>query len=430
MTEMAIGPNSYPAESADIKHFLSGEQKRNDHVLHAVIRYDGLLAIDLLKQAVAMTLRAVPLLTCRFVINRQRAFWQQTDDTVDEIVRFVETEQREEAVRKNLVIKPDATRGPQMRLSVIRCDGIDTLVIVLNHMICDGGGFRDYLYLLASCYSALASRRKTGDPAVVVLPDPSRRSIDQVFNQLNPEQLKRVKMAAIESAPQSEKDALPLVGDDRCPFILTHDVAADRFDTIRRYAKSRGATINDALFAAYVLALSEVLSTETIALDCPVNLRAYLPKHYLPGICNLTANILCTLPNRSGASYDDVLLEVSRIMNRQKQNVEPLKVYWELEHIYRTLPLAEAVKKFPRIYRIPLNGLTNIGILDDDKLKCGNRVAEDAFISGSIKYKPYFQIAVTTFRKKMTFCTNFHGNEKDRRFLDRLVKRMIDFLPR
>lgn len=420
-------PTIYPAESADVKHFISGQQKRNDHFLHAAVRLNGMSDINLLKRALTALFPAVPLLTCQFQADDNHAEWIAGDWTAEDMIRFVETEDREQALQDNLVIKLNEQTGPQALITIIRESGCDTIAFVFNHMICDGGGFRDFLYLLSQSYSYFANH-PSSDRLPYALPDPEKRGIDQIFNGMSKHQLDEIKKADLHSYVQTDKDHLPLTGDAAKPFIIHHKVDGKRFKFIKSYAREQGATINDALFAAYICALSEVLLVETIVLDCPVNARTYLPKNYIPGICNLTSNYICAIPKLTDPTFDEALKQVKQVMDQEKVSLAPLKVYWELDEVYKKRPLAEAVQEFPKIYRIPINGMTNIGILDPDQLSFGSQ-AIDAFISGSIKYAPYFQIAVTTFNGEMTFSTNFHGTEKDHVWLDQFVDRMIHFFP-
>ncbi|MFT8316828.1 MAG: condensation domain-containing protein [Sporolactobacillus sp.] len=423
---MAITPSIYTAESADIKHFISGMKQRNDHYLHAVIDFPGEIDPAQLKQALRATFRAMPLLTCRFVKTEDQAYWEEAGWTEADMVRLIASDDRAQDVQRQLVQKLDEQKGPQVGLSIIRVDQRDSLVIVLNHMICDGGGIRDYLYLLCECYNLIGRK---GHPEQLQMPSPQRRSFNQIFDYLSDKQLQEVKAATVHHFQQTEADHLPLEGDSAHPFVIRHRISAERFEKIKAYAKAHGATINDALFAAYLCALSNVLQVKQIVLDCPVNVRAYLPQDYVPGFCNLTSNIICAIPSHAGETYEEALKSVKQVMDRQKDSLEPLKVYWDLEQAYQNLPLAEAIAAFPTIYKIPINGMTNIGILDPKKLTFGSLEPIDASISGSLKYAPYFQIAVTTFKKAMTFSTNFHGTEKDYLFLDQLVQKMIASFP-
>lgn len=58
--------------------------------------------------------------------------------------------------------------------------------------------------------------------------------------------------------------------------------------------------------------------------------------------------------------------------------------------------------------------MTNIGIIDKKKLIFGGLNIKDAFICGSIKYNPYFQVAITTFDNEVTLSINFCGTYNDK----------------
>ncbi|MCO7176728.1 condensation domain-containing protein [Sporolactobacillus kofuensis] len=425
---MTIQQKVYPAESADIKHFVSGEKMKNDHYLHAVIQFDATINEHLLEEAVQKTVTALPLLTCRYLEQADKAYWEEAGWTSKDMIEVVREEDKDKdtAIQKALTVKLNEKKGPQLRITVVRTENQDTLAIVLNHMLCDGGGFKDYLYLLSDCYSRLVLTQPINNPLIT---NPGSRSIRQVFDVMNDEQMREIKSAQRTKYVQTEKDYLPLTGDTQNPFIITHQIDADRFETVKNYAKKKGATINDALFAAYVCALSDVLHANPIVLDCPVNLRTYLPVESQAGLCNLTSNITCVVPSHVGETFDEALSCVKSVMDAEKESLEPLRVYWDLEEATEKHSLSEAKKLFPEIYSIPVNGMTNIGIVDDQKLKFTDLQVTDVFISGSIKYAPYFQVAVTTFRKKMTFSTNFHGTDEDKHWLDTFIDEMINYLP-
>ena len=67
-----------------------------------------------------------------------------------------------------------------------------------------------------------------------------------------------------------------------------------------------------------------------------------------------------------------------------------------------------------RIFVNPSLALTNIGIIDKNRLVFDNVNIEDAFITGSIKYYPYFQLALTSFNDSITFTISIYGKERDR----------------
>ena len=77
--------------------------------------------------------------------------------------------------------------------------------------------------------------------------------------------------------------------------------------------------------------------------------------------------------------------------------------------------------------------MTNIGVLDSTKLIFEGSPIDNAFICGSIKYRPHFQMAVSSFDNKMTFCVNLYGSQQDRdtisqffTFMDNELKAITD----
>ena len=47
---------------------------------------------------------------------------------------------------------------------VVRSSGKDTLCIVMNHMVSDGAGLKEYLYVLGTLYTKLQTAKKAACP--------------------------------------------------------------------------------------------------------------------------------------------------------------------------------------------------------------------------------------------------------------------------
>jgi NRPS condensation-like uncharacterized protein len=58
--------------------------------------------------------------------------------------------------------------------------------------------------------------------------------------------------------------------------------------------------------------------------------------------------------------------------------------------------------------------MTNVGILDPDQVSFGDLRPHDAFLCGSIKYKPYFQLAMSSYEGELTLSVNLRGSANDR----------------
>lgn len=61
--------------------------------------------------------------------------------------------------------------------------------------------------------------------------------------------------------------------------------------------------------------------------------------------------------------------------------------------------------------------MTNIHIIDKDKLIFDDVKIKDAFITPAIRYKypPSFQMAVSTFNDCMTYSISLYGSESDKK---------------
>ena len=62
----------------------------------------------------------------------------------------------------------------------------------------------------------------------------------------------------------------------------------------------------------------------------------------------------------------------------------------------------------------PLICMTNIGVLDAARLSFGDLRPTDAYLCGSIKYKPYFQLAMSSYQDELTLSVNLYGSASDR----------------
>jgi NRPS condensation-like uncharacterized protein len=65
--------------------------------------------------------------------------------------------------------------------------------------------------------------------------------------------------------------------------------------------------------------------------------------------------------------------------------------------------------------------LTNVGILDAARISFGDVRPRDAVMCGSIKYKPHFQLAMSSYAGSLTLSSDVYSNASDR-------KRVLSFL--
>ncbi|MCD2252521.1 condensation domain-containing protein [Listeria marthii] len=415
---------TYPAEPSDVKHYISGEKMKNDHHLHTVLTFNNHLNIDVLKKAVMQSTQKLPLLLCHFKETKKGAFWQESVFSAEDLVFLVETQTPETEVKRALVKKLSTENGPQICFTVVRTETADQLVIIMNHMLTDGAGFKEYLYVLSELYSKMLE-----NPDYQANLSLGSRSLNQVFEQFS---RKEIKSIFTEKTTQKavHNPSFPLKGDPKNPEIIWTKVSKTNFSQIIHYAKEHEATVNDVLFAAMVRTVQQTTQQNEMSIDCPVDLRKYLPNKTSRGITNLTANITCQIKATDDlSSFESTLQAVKKSLNPQKNSLAPLRIYYLLEFIFKKKSHSIAKKASEKMYSIPKTSFTNIGIIDDEKLVFEGSTLTDCFICGSLKYAPFFQVAATTFRGELTLSTNLHGTAKDHTWQKAFLEKMIANFP-
>lgn len=392
-------------------------RRAHDPIIHAVIHTNGRISPDLLGEAFLLSCQTVPVIGCSFSVEGKRPRWKAQEYSKQAFVQLIQPETDEEVAEQRFLASTiDVAVGPQVKAGVIRKRGGDTLCVLINHMVCDGGGFKEYLYLICSLYSSL----REGDSSPIS--SPVTRSIRQIFSSFR--WLERVKLTLPPwSIPSlTHQEGFALQGNRDNPFISTWEIPAKELTTIKKRAKENGATVNDMLLAAYACVLCRSLGWEDILIPCPVDLSKYLRAGTRRGICNLTSNYMCSLHVERGDPFSAILHQAADQMSRQKKSKECLKPLRLLSALFSLLPFRTMEKMFASFFTIPVISFTNFGILDEAQLRFYGVEVTGAFFTGAIKYVPYFQVAASTFQDRMTLSCNLHGTPADRSQIERILQ--------
>lgn len=412
---------TFKAESSDIKHLISFENHKNDHHLHAYLEFEEPLDLTILEQATRLLGKRLPHLFSYFKQNQDSAAWHENHFATQDFISFIQTKDPEREVQQALVKKLQIETGPQIRLTVIRSENKEELVIILNHMLVDGAGFKELLYLLADCYSKLQR-----NPDFTIKEELPRRGLNQIFENFSLKEKWQI-LNDKTATPPTKNPSSPLKGDTHHPYILRTKISKAQFLYIKAYAKSHGVTVNDCLLTALSLAINEKFATTEFDIDCPIDIRKYNKQSN--GLTNLTANLTFSFNEDDFNHFETTLLRKKTLFKEQKNSLQPLHKFYVLDLIYKFLSYKTYKKQVKIRYDIPQTSLTNMGIIDWTLLHFSQNVVRDVYISGSLKYAPYCQIAATTFKDELTLSTNLHGTKEDYYFQLALLETMKGHLP-
>jgi NRPS condensation-like uncharacterized protein len=403
-------------ESFDILQYFY--RKVNDPIIHGLFHFSGQLDEAALKNAVTLSEKAIPVIGCCYTMRSGRPRWKNQSFTGENIVKVVKAGEGDKSLPKTLLASTiDITKEPQLKIFIVRYKEKDTLCVLMNHMVCDGVGFKQYLYLLSKLYTNI----KTENKAEIDLTYYSRGT-GQLFSKFSFFEKLGILFSKYDLSFQKKQAIYRLNGDESNPFFETLEINSEDLNKIKAYAKSRGATLNDAILAAYARILSEKTGERQIVIPCPVDLRKYLPQNNKHTFCNLVSNFICNVEVKEGSAFEETLKLVSEQMKRQKQSDSCLKSIIMLEAAFKFLPFSLLQAKFDKVFTIPVLSYTNIGIIDDEKFRFANLEITDAFITSAIKHVPYFQIAVTSFKNRLTMSCNLHGTQQDKEQIEDFLK--------
>src|SRR5271157_941709 len=126
----------------------------NDYHIRANIEFLSPLNTNVLKGAIKRSFSTIPILGSKLIQTNKKMFWdssisyQETD-----YFKIIEGTLSDTLFNEVLCKIPNKSTGPQILFTVVKQNQKDTLIIVVNHMVLDGSGLKEYIYLLSSLYN-------------------------------------------------------------------------------------------------------------------------------------------------------------------------------------------------------------------------------------------------------------------------------------
>ncbi len=401
-----------------------------NRTMHAAYYYDGTINEEVLAKVYVAVIKEIPVLHSTYHNNFIKPYWVLNEEfSSEDFFSVIETDDPEKELDDFMGFTVPADGKVQMRARIIRCNGKDVLATVVNHMCFDGSDMR---YLNAKVVETYNLFMESGSLA----PDIKKgtRCADQVYYELSPEDQKIAKGLYKNISTVENKVTFPFAPDDgteKCRLVRAK-LFRDDFMQMKNKGKEMGATINDVLLGAYFRVLYKYLGTDaTITVPCMYDLRRYTGGKSL-GLTNMIGFMPCTISPDVGATMKDTIEKVKVTLKDAKED--------RFTGLY-SLPLLKlAYGIFPHFisefairlgYTNPYVGMSNIGIINPAEFAFKGLTLIDAFYSGAIKYKPYMQLALTTFQNEITFSVGIRGNDKDAEifqgFLNDVIKELKDF---
>jgi NRPS condensation-like uncharacterized protein len=419
-------PKRYKVEAFDLWHYYS--RRRYESRARMRIDFGGHLDEAALVEALEQSCVTLPLIACGFdTTPLLRPRWVEREGAAREILRVVEASgRREEEVQRALAISLDIYQGPQLRVVLVRDTQQDSLCLVLNHMLCDGGGFKQYLVALAGLYSRVIEGLDPSPPPF--RPDRSIRPVLKGFTRK-----KRLRMLLTPYKPSTKTNIDAYLSTsfafESGPFsTLTASVSAEVFKQARVAAKAQGFTVNDLFLAAFSLAWRRAFDARALMVPCTMDMRGFAAPDLPMGITNFTSECQCLIQMSSDDTIESVAPRFAEQMEAYKQNALSMHQLIQWNIVSRFLPFRWADWLFWRVFTTYPIALTNAGIIDENCVRFGDVSVQSTHLAGAVLPSPSLVFGMSTFRDELTFWLSVEGDEAARVCIQNVLTIMAEEL--
>lgn len=405
-----------------------------DGMMHCAFEYEGIVDEDIMRKALKQVVDKIDVLHSSFVANPVNPYWVVNEDYTDaDVLTVIEDDDFVAQIQKILTRRIDCRGKLQFEFTLLKGNGRSMLCFLINHMCFDGRDFISFGKTVCETYNGLKA-----DPNYKAKVKTGSRSARQVYRDLPEDLAKQAKMLYKNVSRTNIKLKFPFEPDKETDksHIMKVELEAEALEKAKIRGKKDGYTVNDIYLAAFFRAIVKffkgVDGKTPTEITSMLDLRRYLKGNDTEGFTNLTSYMPCKLTEGAGDSFAETLGKVKAALKPHKENpLLGLAGLPLMAFAFQAFPFAISQLAVKIGYTNPLVGMSNIGIIKSEYIDLTGNKAIKAFMTGTVKFKPYVQVACTTFRGEATFTISERCSDKDlevmRAFLEYMTSLIRDY---
>lgn len=386
-------------EASALDLFVDSTRLMGDSTLCGVVEFTARLDPDLLGRAAHACILAHPILHSRLVRGTGPAYWTMEDPGA---VAPVPVEECTEDYRPRVTGPVDSNGPVQVRVRILKRPSGDVLVVNLAHPAADASGLQAFMAQLLTEYTTLGTIR----PAAGGIPERDTLWTKNLPGTTAPAPSGMEVIDPMWPDPFGRSDA-PSTFHREC--INARELAA-----LNTYTKKPGGTINDAILAAYFLAISDCTGCNgPLPLFFPVNLR----RHLTDGsrvMSNQAANVSIPVERKPGEGMAELLPRIVRETRRLKEGYIGVSEQARMDAACD--PEGQAVQEMvKRMADLEEEGFADIFISNPGVLELPEVPGlHDAYVCYPGSLMPTTCFVTSTFRGHMTVTMGYQDSERPR----------------
>lgn len=413
------------AEMYDKVNFMC--RRYMDRIARFRLDYDFVPDEKAFGKALEALYEASPLFHSRFVKSPFSPYWLVSDYKIEDSFTFLETDDIEKSAYDFLIKGVDINEATQMKIGIFYKENKSAICFRWNHMLLDGGGFKQFARDLFSAYTEIAKK----DTLSVKFLTGSRKHTE-VYADMD-KKTKKKALSQILGNSAHEKKTLPFTkkGEADRNILIFKKIDAEIFNSAAAEGKKLGATANDVLVAAYIRSAFNLIGcdkNEKISVSCAVDLRRYIKDPNRIGYTNHTTFMPCTIEG-IGDTMTDTVKKVAEC--NKKNKADPflgLHGLPLLNFAYKAMIYAQAEPTVALFYANANLALSNVGKVDKKLFSLGSHEPVDAFVAGGAKVKPCAAVNALTLDGRLTLSMTIQGTDEDKAMVERFFDGMEEEL--
>ncbi|MDF7682406.1 condensation domain-containing protein [Lactobacillus sp. ESL0679] len=344
--------------------------------------------------AVAAATQVVPELLCCYDLATNS--FVQIADSAEQVIEYNVAYPDEDIKNWNLM------REPQIKIYWCDYHKQTKLVIYLSHILTDGAGGKQLLYLLAKAYSE------------------GPEALSDVHNYQKVAWLEKL-ISNYQKVPAKQTDhpanplLLPAIASNGQKARYVGSLSLTKTETTQLIEAThlKGVTVNDVVMTAFGRTIQRFAGVPDISLACPTDMRKFGPKINGVQVANLTSRYNITITTPLSENFSDLVLRVHDEMLTLKNNFQCFDSIKDLLLQYHTEPLIKLQQVVQDNYHVRDIAYTNFGIVDEEKLTFGDAKIKRVILTGGFRTAPMYQIAVATYGGCLNLAFNMNGTRAE-----------------
>lgn len=392
-----------------------------DGMEHSALYYDGHIDEDVFRKALVHMTDSVPVLHSRYCSGLVAPHWEVCDYSPEDILVVRESEDLEADTFRFFDNVIPASSNLQYRAELLYHEDKTAVLLLINHMCFDGGDYAYFMNALCASYNRLL---RGLEPVEV---KNGSRAYHMMYEGMDDEMRRKVKGLYRNISATSEKHHLPYAkrSKDDVQIFVRRKIDPELFVRMKEAGKRDGATVNDVLQAAFIRSLYEICRVpehDGIHVSNMFDLRVHIPNaHKITGLTNHTGYLQCAVESNE-PSMHEMVKKVSEGMKKAKS--DPYAGMYGiplLKLAYTIFPEVFAKTAIRIGYKNPQFSISNIGVLKGEMLSLGDAKLFDAFITGTVKHKPYVQLSSFSLNGTMNLISTVKGSAEDRKLIEAML---------